>query len=406
MEVKTQADKTVSMGEQATGEPELGFIAEMVMDAARLDQFIPGASSKGAALAQSAEDDKPEFPVVRVESGWSRSRRLWTGEQVEAIVEQVNRLQPVGHLGHIKDEDEATAFPEPQTTWFAATTKMEPSQQQDRKGEQVTVAYFAGYNLPGANVRKYIRTKAVRGVSWWGRGEQVPIPGKGVEVRGFVLKSLDWARKLSEGMPSSSVVAVTGEQETNMAKELSQVTPEEFKAENPNGYSLLVAEVTAEKDKLLGEQQVKIDEGEDAKSMLAKVCEAIGIDDPAKLLDSIKELTTRLGEKARVTTETALDKLLAEKVPDESKRALVKRLLPVSEMEAKVADAKDTAEADKIISEMVDTAFNDDETIQTVIGEMQAPVVRRREDLSRAGTSTDAALKSYGVERERVTLGS
>jgi hypothetical protein len=406
MEVKTKADKTVSMGEQATGEPELGFIAEMVTDAARLDQFIPGASAKGAALAQSAEDDKPEFPVVRVESGWSRSRRLWTGEQVTAIADQVNQLQPVGHLGHIKDEDEATAFPEPQTTWFAATTKTESSQQKDRIGEQITVAYFAGYNLPGASVRRYIRSKAVRGVSWWGRGEQVPIPGQGVEVRGFVLKSLDWARKLSEGMPSSSVVAVTGEQETNMAKELSQVTPEEFKAENPNGYALLVTEATAEKDKTIGEQEAKITEGEEAKSLLTKLCEAIGIDDPAKLLQAVTDLKTRIGDKAKLTTEAALDKLLAEKVPDESKRALVKRLLPVGEMELKVADAKDAEEADKLIGEMVDKAFNDDDTIQTVIGEMQAPVVRRREDLSRTGSNTDAALKSYGVERERVTLGS
>jgi hypothetical protein len=405
MEVRTKADKT-TIGEQTTGEPEAGSIAEMITDPAKLDDFIPGASSKGAALAQSAEDDKPEFPVVRVESGWSRSRRLWTGEQVDAIVAQVNQLQPVGHLGHIKDEDEATAFPEPQTTWFAATAKQEPSQQKDRKGEHITAAYFAGYNLPGARVRTYIKTKAVRGVSWWGRGQQVPIPGQGVEVRGFVLKSLDWARKLSEGMPSSSVVAVTGEQETNMAKELAQVTPEEFKAENPNGYSLLVAEVTADKDKTIGEQQKKIEEGDEAKSMLAKVCEAIGIDDPAKLLDSIKELTTRLGDRAKLTTEAALDKLLEQKVPDEAKRSLVKRLLPVGEMETKVADAKDADEADKIISEMVDEAFNKDETIQTVIGEMQAPVVRRREDLSREGTSTDAALKSYGVERERVTLGS
>lgn len=406
MQVKTKSDKSVVVGEMTTYEEELGSIAEMITDATRLDQFVPGASLKGAQLAQATKDDSPEFPVVRVEEGWSGSRRLWTAKEVEGIAAQVNSLQPVGHLGHIKDEDESTAMPPPQTTWFAATTKVEPSRQKDRIGEMVTAAYFAGYNLPGASIRTLIPAKAVRGVSWWGRGEQVSIPGKGVEVRGFKLKALDWARKLAEGMPSSSVVAVTGEQETtNMAKELAQVTPDEFKAENPNGYALLVGEVTRDKDKTIAEMQTKVDEGETAKGKLKTACEALGITDPEKLLDAINDLTNRLGAKAKVTLDTALDKLLTEKVADDQTRALVRRLLPVSEMEAKVADAK-PEDAEKIIGEMVTESFDKDETIKTLIGEQTPPVVRRREDLSRGGGNTDAKLKTYGVERERVTLST
>lgn len=408
MEVTTSTDRddNLSMGEMYVGEEEVGMlVGEQISDSTKLEDFIPGAGAKGAALASSAKDDDPDFAVLRVEEGWSRSKRLWTSEQVKGIVAQVNKLQPVGHLGHIKDEDEATAFPTPQTTWFAATTKTEGSELKERLGEQVTVAYFAGYNLPGAPVRTYIRAKAVRGVSWQGRGEQVRIPGKGVEVKGFVLKSLDWARKLSEGMPSSSVVASVGEQEgSHMAKELAQVTPEEFKAENPNGYKLLVAEAVKEKDDLIAEMEADAKEGDDAKSLLTKLCEVIGIDKADKLLDAVTDLTTRIGAKAKVTTEAAIDKLLAEKVPDKEKRSLVKRLLPVSEMEAKVADAKDEAEVTKLIGEMVDTAFNDDDTLKSVIGEMAPPIVRRREDLSRGGSGTDKALEGYGVTRERVTM--
>jgi len=377
-----------------------------VTEPSRLDNFIPGASAKGAELVQATGDDSPEFAVVRVEEGWSGSNRLWTAKEVESIVSQTNALQPVGHLGHIPDDQISTAFPPPQTTWFAATTKIEPSKQKDRKGDPVTTAYFAGYNLPGADIRRLIPAKAVRGISWWGSGDAIRVPGKGVEVRGFVLKALDWARKLSEGMPSSSVVAVTGEQESHMAKELAQVTPEEFKAENPNGYALLVAEVTADKDKTIGEQEQQIEEGEEAKSLLAKVCEAIGIDDPAKLLQAVADLQTKIGDKAKDTLAVGIEKLLKEKVPDEKQRALVARLLPVGEMEAAVADAKSTEDADRIIGEMVDKAFNDDDTIKSVIGEMQPPTVRRREDLSRSGESTDAALAGYGIQRERVTLGS
>jgi len=414
MEVTTKADRSTSLGEMTTGEYEVGMIAEMIdgNSIQKLDNFIPGASATGAALAAAAKDESPEFPVVRVEEGWSGSKRLWTAKEVESIVAQCNALQPVGHLGHIKDEDEATIFPKPQTTWFAATAKKEPSRQKDRLGEMVTTAYFAGYNLPGADVRTYIPAKAVRGISWWGRGEQVPIPGRGVEVRNFVLKHLDWARKLAEGMPSSSVVAVTGEQETNMAKELSQVTPEEFKAENPNGYALLVAEATRDKDATIAEMDGKVKEGEKAQTLLGKVCEAVGLD-PAKaddLLTKVEELKMRVGDKAKVTVSTAVEKLLKEKLPGDdddsvAKRALVMRLLPMGEMETKIADAK-PEDAEKLIGEMVDASFDKDDIVKNVVGEMQPPNVRRREDLSRSSGSSDAALKDYGVQRERVTLGS
>jgi hypothetical protein len=165
MEVNMHADKTekITMGEM-TGEVETGTIAEMVTDAKRLDHFIPGASAMGAALATACSDESPEFAVLRVEEGWSGSRRLWTGPVVESIVRQTNMLQPVGHLGHIPDNQIATAFPEPQTTWFAAVAKKEASTQKDRMGEQVTAAYFAGYNLPGAKIR---RLNSCQGGSWY-----------------------------------------------------------------------------------------------------------------------------------------------------------------------------------------------------------------------------------------------
>lgn len=259
--------------------------------------------------------------------------------------------------------------------------------------------------MSGADIRHLIPAKAVRGISWWGDGDVVRIPGKGVEVKSFTLKALDWARKLAEGMPSSSVVAVTGEQETNTMKELALVTPEEFKAENPNGYALLVAEATASKDKTIGEMEAAATAAEADKTLLHQVMEALGIKEPDKLLAAVTELTTKIGDKATTTVKDGLAKLLEQKVPDEGKRALVARLLPVGEMESAVADAKDADEATRVIGEMVDKAFNDDETIKTVIGEMQPPVIRRRDDL-RTGDKSDAALGAYGIERERVTMGS
>src|SRR3954471_13950259 len=159
----------------------------------------------------------------------------------------------------------------------------------------VKVAYFAGYNLPGAKVRTYIKTKAVRGISWWGNGDQVVIPGKGVEVKGFTLKALDWARKLAEGMPTSSVVATVKEMEGDkMDKALSQVTPDEFKKENPNGYALLVAEATADKDAKIGEMEAAAEVVKPKLTLLEKACQLLGVEKPEDILTKIEEVKSKV----------------------------------------------------------------------------------------------------------------
>jgi hypothetical protein len=408
MRVSITDTKPVILGEMQVDSYEVGHIAEMVNDPAKLDTFQPGWSAKGAALAQQAGDETPEFAVLRVEEGWSRSNRLWTASELQSIAEQTNRLEPVGNLGHIEDDKAATAFGDPQTTWFGAFTRVEPSQNKDHQGEMVTTAYFAGYNYAGAKVRQLIKARAVRGISWWGRGEQVPVPGKGVQVKGFKLLALDWARKLSEGMPTSSIAAVTGEMEgSQMDKALSQVTPEEFKKENPNGYALLVSEAVAEKDAKIGEMEVEVKKAEDAKGLVATAMQTLGVEKPEDILSKITELTTRLGDKAKVTVESALDKLLLEKLPGEDnkeKRALVKRLVPVGEMEAKVADVTDATAADKLIGEMLDESFDKDEVVQGIVGEQAPPVVRRREELRNGGGA--GGQNDYITDREVVKFGS
>jgi hypothetical protein len=354
-------------------------------------------------------DDDPHISVVRVEEGWSRSRRLWPAKEIDRIVAQTNELEPVGHLGHIPDDEEATAMPEPQTTWVGALAKTEPSKSKERAGEMVRVAYFAGYNHPGAKIRNIIKARAVKGISWWGKAHQVPIPGKGVEMREFDLQALDWARKLAEGMPTSGIVAIAGEMNggTKMDKELAQVTPEEFKKENPNGYALLVSEVEAKHKDTVGEMEGKIEEGEAAKTLLTKACELLGIEKPEEIESKLTALMSKVGERAKDSVKAGVAALLREKVPGDdededvkAKRELVMRLLPVGEMESKVADCSSDEDAKKLIGEMVDDAFSKDTMLKSVIGEMQPPVVRRREEL-RGG---DGNLKNnpYVGNTERV----
>jgi hypothetical protein len=403
MKVGVGTDK-ITVAEMHGGSGEVGIVSEMLTDPKKLADLVPvaGIGQKASSIAEAMEDDAPQFPVVRVEAGWSNNKRLWTGAQLRSIAEQVNALEPVGHLGHIPDNEAGTAFPDPQTTWLGAIVKQEPSQLKERMGEMVDVFYIGGYNHPGAKIRSLWKARAVRGISWWGNGDVKPIPGKGVEVTNFVVKAVDWARKLGEGMPTSSIVTVTGEMEGKVDKELSQVTPEEFKKENPNGYALLVREALDEQQDTISEMEAKVTEGDKAKSLLTKACEAIGITDPDKLVEELTSLKEKVGVKATAMVKTALDALLEEKIPNEERRTLARRLLPVGEMELKASDCKTQEDVTKLVGEMTDKAFNEDDVIQGIVSEMSPPVIRRREEL-RGGTGTGAD-NPYIETRERVTL--
>lgn len=406
--VPDKYDKELT-GEMIGGSGEIGHIVgEMLTDPAKLADFgfSDAMIKRAGSLRDAASDDHPEYAVVRVEEGWSGNGRLWPAREIDSIVKQTNELEPVGHLGHIPDDEEGTLMPDPQTTWFGAIAKNEASEQKDRVGEQVRVAYFAGYLLPGAKIRMFLKTAAARGVSWWGRAHQVPIPGRGVEMREFDLKTIDWARKGQEGMPTSRVLAIAREMKgTDMGEvDLAQVTPEQFKDGNPNGYALLVKEVEDKHKTTIGEMEDKITEGDAAKTELDEIRKLLKVDPSKSPLETITGLLSRLGTKATALVKAEVAKLIKEKVgDDEDQQALVLRLLPVGEMASAAADAEDEEGAKKLVGEMVDKAFNEDDVLKTLVGEQQPPVVRRREELNRAaGGSLD---NNDYIERERVQVG-
>lgn len=405
--IPDKKEKTIA-AEMVGGSGEIGtLVGEMVTEPTKLKDFgfSDDIVNRAASIKAALEDDKTEIAVVRVEEGWSRSGRLWPATEIDRIVAQTNELEPVGHLGHIPDDEESTSMPEPQTTWVGAIAKTEPSKLKGKVGEMVRVAYFAGYNHPGAKIRGIIKARGVRGISWWGKANQVPVPGRGVEMRNFDLLALDWARKLSEGMPSSTVVAIAGEMKgTDMAEvDLAQVTPEQFKEGNPNGYALLVKEVEDKHKDTIGEMTAKVEQGDAAQTEIEELRKVLKIDKDKPLLETVTSLMSRLGDKAKELVKAELDRILGEKITDEKTREVVARLVPVGEMESKVADESDPEAAKKLVSEMVDEAFNKDDAIKTLVGE-QAPVnVRRREDLQREGGSS-LENNDY-VTRERVTVG-
>ena len=377
--------------------------------------FSEAISGRGRSLAEGVNDEAPEFVVVRTEEGWSRSGRLYEARILESIAEQVEATYPIAHLGHIPEHELSTSLPDPQTTWFGAITKKEPSRIKEMGGKLVTVLYTAGYNLPGAKIRTFLKTKAVNSTSWDGRAEQVPVPGKGVRIVSFILTSLDWARKGQEGMTTSRVVALAREMSTGTKegstkmddnKSLAEVTPEEFKEGNPNGYALLVREISAGKDEEITALETVVEAAKADKTLLEEIRGVLKMSADDDVLAQIGKLMRKLGEKAKQSVEEALDKVLAEKVPDEETRKLVRRLVPVSEMEAKAADLSEDAtgeDVDKLVREMVDASFDSDEVIQTYVSETAPPLVRREEELRGGDKKPD--YEKLGMKRERVALG-
>jgi hypothetical protein len=397
--VVSTGDEPTLVQEMSVNEPEMGYIAEMISEPEKLDAYISGTSAKAKLIAEANADENPEFPVVRVEEGWSKNRRLYDAETLQRIAEQVNEMEPVAHLGHMREDEVATAFPDPQTTWLAAVTKIEPSRSKDRKGEPVAVFYAAGYNLPGAKVRTYLKSRAVRGVSWLGFGKEVPVPGKGVQIKDFRLLALDWARKNGEGMPNTSIVTIAREQmEGDMAdKNLAAVTPEEFKKENPNGYALLVREAQEESLKLVAEMEEKVKTSEEQISLLDKLLATLKLDKSENVLQDAAALIEKIGAEARVVYEKLLEKELVKRVPDEKQRGLVQRLVFSAEMQTRIQDANEE-EASKLVSEQVEKAFNDDDNVKFVVEQTAPPVVRRREEIQNGRTQD---LGGYVVEETR-----
>lgn len=329
------------------------------------------------AMVAELKDDAPEFPVIRVEEGWSRNGRLWTASVMGDIAEQINTNQPVAHLGHIPAAEHGTALPAPQTVWLGATVKVEPSQLAERKGQNVTVLYAKGYNLPDAKIRGYLKAKAVNSTSWDGRAQLRQIPGKGVEVVKFILSSLDWSRKNSQGM-SARFLGLAAEMSTiddneggnKVEFDWAKVTVDQIKTENPSLYATLVAEMAKEKDEEIEGLQEQVTAAEADTDLMGKIREALGADADADVLAVIGDLMSRSKEIVKGSLNKHLEKILLTKVPNEASRKAVMSLLPAAEMEAKLPTDKTDEETEAIVLEMVNEAFDKNDVISNLVSEM------------------------------------
>lgn len=354
-------------------------ISEMANDPNTGGVHIPIDANKLATI--KSRDENPQFVTVAIESGWSRSKRHWQPAILKSIATQVNEKKPVGYKGHMKPEQVATSFPEPQTVWLGATTVT----QGDK-----TVLWVKGYNLPTAQVRGWIENDAVNSVSVFGQSKMKAVKG-GYEVINFDLESIDWSRKNQSGM-NAKIMAVTSEMETEGGnrvepKDITALSEDELRAHAP----LLVAEIERKAvkplDEQIGEMTTKVGELQPEVDILTKVKELLGLSEGENVVEKVTNLLSQIEDVSASEIKAYIKEAIAKKVKTDRGQALVARLVGEmhTEYEGEILD--DTLKA-KIDTDL-DAKIENDEILKSIIGEM---VPFTDEDKPKSGNQGGSAL--------------
>lgn len=312
-------------------------------------------------------DNDPKFATFLIESGISKQGRNWSPEMLEKISEQINAPgEPVvGYLGHIKPEDDGFSFPEIQLQWLRSRCQ--------RVGDKVRMAAKA-YVLPEGKGRAYIARKLVTTVSISGKAAMRPRQGGGVDVIDFDLESIDLSRPRKAGMKTALVGGLTSEMESEdnevKPEEIAALSANELRAHNPSLVEIIEKEVKTPLETKVNEMEGEITELTEDKDELAKIREALEIDDKADILETVGQMMVKVKDIAKGAKDAVLDAVLAEKFKDENTRGLVKLALTSEMNSIEIEDEGD--ESKKKVTEMVDGAVEKNEILRALVGEQSA----------------------------------
>lgn len=104
-------------------------------------------------------DEDPCWVAQEIEEGkgnWGTYKQ----SAINAIVQQVNQLQPSGYLGHQKPGDIPYQFPEPVTHWFAAELK--------DKGKKAAARIYGLVDKKADDLKRWVRSRRINEVSIFG----------------------------------------------------------------------------------------------------------------------------------------------------------------------------------------------------------------------------------------------
>lgn len=340
-------------------------VSEMTVDGGNLVTLPP------AFVSEITEgDDDPRFATFVIESGWSKSKRLWSPELFGKVVSEINTAaatEPlVGYMGHIAPDDDPYVFPEIQLQWVGAKLL--------QAGKMAVKAYV----LPGTKARSYLGKKRplVRTVSWRGKASQVPFE-RGVKITDFTIESIDLARPRSAGMSAKLVGALTSEQSEGG----NQVKPEEIQALQPNELRAHApALVTSIEDEAKKPLESKISEMETEAAAVKPTLDLIPdlkkllkLDDDSDEVSVLKAAIEYFKSEGKKIRENVLDAVLAKRFKggSEADKTLVRRII-VGEMDSRdvrVTGNKD--EDEKTISEMVIAIVDGEPSLKELVSEME-----------------------------------
>jgi hypothetical protein len=322
-------------------------------------------------------DSDPKFATFVIESGWSKSNRLWDTPIFDSVHEQISEAAKnddpiVGYLGHIKPDDDAFAFPEIQFQWLRSALK-----KVGNKAHIFTKAYV----LPDTKARYYLKKGLAKTVSWYGPAEQIPFQ-KGVRVSDFRLESIDLARPRKAGMSARLVGALTSEMEMEGAEvkpeEIASLQENELRAHNPNLVQKIEQEATKPLSEKVSEMESNTATLKTQADLIPELRKLLGISEDADPLEIVRRLVEEAKKAGRGAKERLLDQLLAKKfkdVEDKHTLSLIRRTL-VGEMEdGSIEITGDDEKDEKAISEMVNSVIDGDNDLKALVSEMeQTPV--------------------------------
>lgn len=289
--------------------------------------LAPGVS----ILALKAGDPDPLEVVMEIPSGTSQRGWIYGKVVIRHLAEQMAAKMFAGYLGHQKQENLETEFPQPVTHWVGAIY---------RDGS----AFVRGVvDKAASDLKRWIRAGAISQVSIYGYMETEVRDGV-THVTGVELLSLDWVPLDRAGM-KTRLVAV-GEQGLKN-KEGKQMTLTELLAElrklgakpaqvvGEMGWDVkvLAKEMGWELDKVAGEiGPERWGQLLEAVKTVGEIAGVFGFDKDAKLADllpAVKSAREAQQKIAVVEHQKLVDKVIGEMVQAEAARPLVKRMLQV-----------------------------------------------------------------------------
>lgn len=337
---------------------ELTFeVSEMVSE---IGQVVRLDQSRVSTLLEDYGDDKPQFPILRVESGQSGNGNNWPESLLVDIAEQINREEKPGYWGHIKPDERGYVFPDPETLWLGATVKNESGKK---------VLYVKGYNIPGGRARRHRSLAKV--TSWAGRGGGKFVNGVR-QMERFVLESIDWARPGSAGMNARVVSWATEMEGSDKEVDWSKVTLDEIERENPSLFTLMEQRAASKTQAVVTEMEKKVEKGEEAQSLVDKLYAALGLK-PEDDVDPIEKVATLVSEVEKVGTAEVRQRIkavLSKKFKNEGTLKVLDRLVPVTEM---------SGANDDDLEKKIDEWLSTDDDAKAIVTEMEqapAPLTR------------------------------